>query len=141
MSFWYWRYSPKKRTKKFDFSTNGMYLKSFFGELKTPKKIFQINWPLVRGKYNQIAAFWNPIVCMIYMAAVLIQLLTLKHLLHFLYAIIKYAESLQKSFTFCSSTYLNSKSDKNVGKSPNECWIMIWYHKRHQPDVIQIIFK
>ena len=70
------------------------------------------------------------------MPAVLIQLLTLKQL-HFLQAIIKYAEKL----CFCSSTYLNSKKDKNVGKSPNECWIMIRYHKRHQPDVIQIIFK
>ena len=76
---------------------------------------------VVRGKYNQIAAFWNPIVCMIYMAAVLIQLLTLKHLLHFLQAIINYAEKL----CFCSSIYLYSKNDKNVGKSQNECWIMI----------------
>ena len=70
------------------------------------------------------------------MPAVLIQLLTLKQL-HFLQAIIKYAEKL----CFCLSTYLNSKKDKNVGKSQNECWIMISYHKRHQPDVIQIIFK
>ena len=47
-------------------------------------------------------------------------------------------------FTLCYEipcTYLNSKKDKNVGKSQNECWLMIRYHKRHQPDVIQIIFK
>ena len=52
----------------------------FFGRNEDTKETFEIKRPLVGGKYNQIATFWNPIVCMIYMAAVLIQLLTLKHL-------------------------------------------------------------
>ena len=53
--------SPKKRTKKFDFSTMvpstiQQYLKSncfrsvFWGELKTPKRQFEINWPLKMKK-------------------------------------------------------------------------------------------
>ena len=46
--------SPKKRTKKLDFTTYYLeYLKqncfrSFLAELKTPKRHFEINWPLVK---------------------------------------------------------------------------------------------
>ena len=68
---------------------------------------------VVRGKYNQIAAFWNPIVCMIYMAAVLIQLLTLKHLLHFLQAIINYAEKLCFFFKYLSKFQKTTKMLEN----------------------------
>ena len=84
-----------------------------FGWIAGIKKTFEIKWPLVRGKYNQIAAFWNPIVCMIYMAAVLIQLLTLKHLLHFLQAIINYAEKLCFFFKYLSKFQKTTKMLEN----------------------------
>ena len=43
MSFWCLQFPPKKRTKKFDFN-----FLSFFWRLKTPKKYFEIKWPLVQ---------------------------------------------------------------------------------------------
>jgi hypothetical protein len=39
--------SPKKGTKKFDFTTKSNCSVRFLGELKTQKKHFEINWPLV----------------------------------------------------------------------------------------------
>ena len=44
-------YSPKKRTKKFDFNTMipqvDLFSFVFWEKLKTPRRHFEINWPLV----------------------------------------------------------------------------------------------
>ena len=48
MSFWYLQFSPKKWTKIFQFITSSrIVLVHFSGGLKTLKRHFEINWPLV----------------------------------------------------------------------------------------------
>ena len=47
MSFWYLQFSQKTKEKKIDFTTSsGIVFVCFFGELKTPKRHFEINRPL-----------------------------------------------------------------------------------------------
>ena len=56
--------SPKKLTKKFDFTTMVPQVKLFsfvfLGELKTPKRHFEINWPLAHEvRKVDTAALWD----------------------------------------------------------------------------------
>ena len=69
--------SPKKRTKKFDYITmeygtsSRIVFLCFLGELKTPKRHFEINWPLfgcaqIRNQdfmnYNRFFFSWKPLL-------------------------------------------------------------------------------
>ena len=59
---------PKKWTKKFDFTTVLWYLKStcflfvFWEKLKTPKRHFEINWPLIGTRKYFLTLLWPVVI-------------------------------------------------------------------------------